>query len=415
MLILGLAAIARADGGLPITLQVRFAADKPDSLYIMTNYGVMISDDLGCTWRWICEPNVGYGGAYIPEIAVARDGTIYATSFFGLRISRDGGCNFTSTISEGYVAGLAIDESDAIWASTAQSSVENDVYQSTDNGATFVPRGLASTTHRWSTIRAAGGRVYVSGADEQKTAQLRRLDGTVWTPLPTTGIEVGTPPTLRIAAIDPDNTDIVYVISERNNADLLYRSGDGGMTWQLVHQAASGKLTDVVVIDTSRVVVTALEWKGIVLEGGQPKLSTDRGLTFAEWPNVPTMACATVAPNGKLHACGANWEPDYAAIIRNDDDAWTKVFRFTELAGPLQCGMGSGQATKCEPLWPAVENNFLPSGPVCGPLAVEPPMDGPPMHEPPDSCCGVGARPTSLVWAFAVLALLSAFPCRRPR
>jgi hypothetical protein len=126
LFVLALASDVRGDGGIPQTLQVRFAADKPDSIYAMTNYGPVVSHDAGCTFFWLCEANVGYGGAYIPELAVARDGTIVATSFFGLRVSHDGGCNFTSVISDGFVAGVAIDEG-TIWATTAESSHENDV------------------------------------------------------------------------------------------------------------------------------------------------------------------------------------------------------------------------------------------------------------------------------------------------
>jgi hypothetical protein len=409
--VLALASGVRADGGIPQTLQVRFAADKPDSIYAMTNYGPIVSHDAGCTFFWLCETNVGYGGAYIPDLAVTRDGTILATSFVGLRVSHDGGCTFTSVINDGFVAGVAIDDN-TIWASTADSSRENDVYTSTDNGVTFTPRGLASTTHRWSSVRASQGRVYVAGIDTNQVAQVRRLDGEQWTPLPTTGIVFGTPPTLRIAAIDPERTSTVYLVSEHSYNHSLYRSIDGGMTWTLVHESA-GKIKDVVVRGES-VIVTAMVREGMILVGATPMISTDGGLTFAPYAGAPTLACAELSPSGALHGCGANWEPDFAAIARDDGNAWTKLFRFTELAGPLACPADSGQTKICEPLWTPLDVELMTTGPVCGTLAtdggttIKPPT-------PPESCCGVGARPTSLLWAFVVVFLLSACPYRRLR
>src|SRR5436190_21358113 len=102
---------ARADGGIPQTLQIHFAADKPSSIYVVTNYGVLVSDDDGCTMRWICEQNVGYGSsAYIPQFAVTRDGTMYASGFNGLRISRDGGCSWEGSIGQTFVTDVGIDD-----------------------------------------------------------------------------------------------------------------------------------------------------------------------------------------------------------------------------------------------------------------------------------------------------------------
>ena len=75
------AAVAHADGGIPETLQIHFAADKPQSLYVVTSYGLMISHDDGCTFDWVCEQVIGYAGTnYIPQFAVTRDGSIFATS-----------------------------------------------------------------------------------------------------------------------------------------------------------------------------------------------------------------------------------------------------------------------------------------------------------------------------------------------
>ena len=414
-LVLALASIARADGGSPQTLQIHVAADRPDSLYVVTNYGLIISHDGGCTFDWVCEPNVGYGGNYIPQFEVARDGAIFATSFGGLRISRDGGCSFSTVLAPAqFVASVAIAPANGdVWATTATGGAENDVFVSRDGGATFAPGGLASTTIRWESVRVAPGdpeRVYAAGIDDAGTAQLRRRDAGGWTELPATGIDVGSPAALRIAAIDPTDPGVVFVVSQgalaSGTGDRLYRSRDAGVTFEAVYEQY-GFIRDVLALDAQTVIVTSMVFEGPALVGGEPVISTDGGATFAPMAGAPRLACVTTGIDGALLGCGPNWEPDFMAVARRDGETWTKLFRFVELAGPLACPAGTGGAEICERLWPDVDFILKTTGPVCGPLAVDgaPQLPKPP-GTPPDSCCGVAAGPSSLAWAIALTWLL---------
>lgn len=63
------------------------------SLHVATTFGLLVSHDDGCSFRWICEQNIGYGGTFDPKYRIAGDGTLFATTFSGLRVIRDdGGC-----------------------------------------------------------------------------------------------------------------------------------------------------------------------------------------------------------------------------------------------------------------------------------------------------------------------------------
>ena len=55
---------------------------------------IYVTKDDGATFRWACEDAIGYSGTFDPKFEIASDGTIYATTFDGLRVSRDGGCTF---------------------------------------------------------------------------------------------------------------------------------------------------------------------------------------------------------------------------------------------------------------------------------------------------------------------------------
>ena len=83
--------IAHANGRPPLTNGVFFKSGDPHSQYVRTTFGLLISHDDGTTFNWVCEQNIGYGGVFDPKYAIATDGTIFATTFTGLRVSRDGG------------------------------------------------------------------------------------------------------------------------------------------------------------------------------------------------------------------------------------------------------------------------------------------------------------------------------------
>src|SRR5678816_4665147 len=85
--------VALANGRPPITNGVKFRPGDNHSLYVATTFGLLVSHDDGCSFRWVCEQNIGYGGTFDPQYRIATDGAIFATTFTGLRVSRDGGCD----------------------------------------------------------------------------------------------------------------------------------------------------------------------------------------------------------------------------------------------------------------------------------------------------------------------------------
>src|SRR3569833_3359292 len=99
-LVLALESLASANGRPPLTNGIHFKPGDPHSMYVATTCGLLGSHDDGCTMNWVCEQNIGYGGEWDPKYAIGADGTIFATTYTGLRVSRDGGCSFTTATSE---------------------------------------------------------------------------------------------------------------------------------------------------------------------------------------------------------------------------------------------------------------------------------------------------------------------------
>nr|MBA3463453.1 hypothetical protein [Deltaproteobacteria bacterium] len=140
-------AIAVANGRAPLTNGIYLRPGDDRSLYVRTTFGLIISHDDGCTFRWVCEKAIGYGGEFDPKYAIATDGTIFATTFTGLRVSRDNGCTWSTAteaqpagdpgrIAEMWIDALDISSTGDVWVATAESAKPNDVYRSTDNGVT---------------------------------------------------------------------------------------------------------------------------------------------------------------------------------------------------------------------------------------------------------------------------------------
>jgi hypothetical protein len=426
--------VALGNGRAPRTNGIHFQPGDSRSLYVATTFGLLISHDDGCSFRWICEQNLGYGGTFNPKYRIARDGTIFATTYTGLRVSRDGGCSFATATAElpagdpGRIAGAWIDAIDIaptgdVWVATANSGSPNDIYRSTDSGRTFAPSGLASPAIWWKSVAVApsrAARIYASGyqvagalPDGGQTPPTTHLEisddtGASWQESPLTGVGFGAMPLVYVLGVDPADPDVVLIASSLANAsvgDRLYRSSDGGTTWTDVLDTAS-PILDLAFEHTGAVVVATL--------GAASFRSADRGASFQPLTGAPQLACVGQRGDGAVFGCGANWEPDFQAVARTGDGAtWGKVFRFVELAGPVACPAGTAEHDTCAGLWPAVQQQFGATGPTCG---AEPTPDNtpPPPPKRAGGCCDAGGVSGGL-GAIALVALCGGATLRRRR
>jgi len=54
---------------------------------------LVVSHDGGKTWAWMCEDAIGYSGMYDPHYSYTSTGALFASTFNGLRVLRNG-CTF---------------------------------------------------------------------------------------------------------------------------------------------------------------------------------------------------------------------------------------------------------------------------------------------------------------------------------
>src|SRR6476469_3039501 len=96
LLIAALAPSAFANGRAPGTSTIHFREGHEQDIAAGMTFGLLLSHDGGTSWHWMCETAVGYGGLWDPDYSYLQDGTLFATTFNGLRSMSDG-CTFAST------------------------------------------------------------------------------------------------------------------------------------------------------------------------------------------------------------------------------------------------------------------------------------------------------------------------------
>lgn len=55
-LLLGVTGRAQADGAFPDEFSIHFPPDAPNRILIGANFGLLVSEDDGLSWRYACEP-----------------------------------------------------------------------------------------------------------------------------------------------------------------------------------------------------------------------------------------------------------------------------------------------------------------------------------------------------------------------
>lgn len=422
---------AQANGRPPLSVKLEFRPGSTTDILVGVTFGLMVTDDDAVTWRWICESAVGFQGTFDPDYEYAATGTIFATTFDGLRYTRDK-CTWSGVpapLGNWLVTSVAIGPDGTVYAGAADPVLGSGIFRSTDDGASFQPTGNLNQSFDWfDTIEVAPGdpqRIYVTGykldgANPRQKLLFRSLDGGAsWQPLPTSAF-VGTDLSdLQVMAIDPSNPDVVYVkmtFSARTLQEALFRTANGsrptnigGPQWTRV-LTVPANINAVVVRDSGEV------WATTRTVGTYR--STDGGMTFAQVDGLTYEgSCLVERPGDRsLWMCANNLPPDLMAVGRSETGAvgtWTPRLRYADMVGPVRCQAGNNQRDDCEAnLWCGLKDQMGATSEEIDCTAVDAP--GPPPDDP-KPCCGANGRPPGLEIGLAALFLLWRGRSRRRR
>jgi photosystem II stability/assembly factor-like uncharacterized protein len=218
-------------------------ANKPDRVYLALNDGVYRSDNVGASWAKVMSATYnGNGDMRWTGECLAVDPltstVIYAgTRADGLYRSTDEGAAWTkiTSVPNGGVNGVrtvVVDPATTISSRSAKIYVGipgSGVYRSTDGGTTFAALAGAPTSP--NRMAVVDGNVYVAHA-----TGVTVWNGTSWKDITPAGGTGKNYCGLSIEASDHLKIAVCQRYSTFNNP--LYRSSDGGTTWQQMNTTA---------------------------------------------------------------------------------------------------------------------------------------------------------------------------------
>ncbi len=364
-----------ANGRYPSAAQLARDPADPQHFVVQTTYGFLQSTDGGQTWHWICEVSVGYDGQEDPFIGILANSSILAATSQGLSLSADHGCGWAKIAAPEYLGrlpaiDLIVDPQDpkhAIVLDVSEDQQHHQLMATHDNGMTWtqlgdaLPNNAEGLTLEFAPSRLT--RLYVSarvGANQDQHAILRSDDGGLtWVTLPfnptmldQNGVPLAADQTqvlgTYIGAVDPALPDTVWLRVRRSfNPDQLWRSQDGGVTWQQAFQSPKGKLFGFALSpDGKQVAVGATNpqpgmWRANTADLKFTQLN-DMSTYCLKWLDTGLYVCADEILDGMT-----------IGLSTDNGDHFTAVHHRDELT-QLTCSDTSRTAVLCTKLWPLV-------------------------------------------------------------
>lgn len=361
-LVLAATGLAHANGRPANTSTINFRQGHEQDIAAGMTFGMVISHDGGATWRWMCEKAILYGGLYDPDYVYNPTGALFATTFDGSLVMRDG-CTFQPTqfakkffsaITQGPNGALFMAAADV--ADTMGNPGDAKIYKSTDNGMTFPVSASAGIVNDWyNSIEVAPSdpnRVYVSGY--RLTAGLRSFQiykstngGTSFTPVTSNTFTTTENSTIDIVGIKDGAPDTLFVrvsLQTDQPGDAIWRSDNGGASWTKIFEKDE-ELSFVVRKNGD--LVAATRTKGTFVARGPTNA------TFVAVTGAPQINCLAENLAGELWACTKNYTMvgmpgDGAGIMKTTDlTSWTKVLQYENILGPVDCATGTRQHDQC--------------------------------------------------------------------
>jgi MYXO-CTERM domain-containing protein len=342
--------LAWADGALPNSQNILTPADRPSEIVLVTNFGVVSTEDGGRTWTWTCEqPQNSFGWQY--QISLPPRHRIYALNGDQqLVYTDDDACGWQ--VSGGSLAGLqvadvfvdrgVVDRVLAIGARTiSQGNMLYAVYESTNAGATFgdaiftgaagdgitgVETSVSNPNVIYLTIATFTGTTYVP-------VLARSSDGGASWEMHDLSASLGNGQ-VRLFAVDSDDPNRVYLLwSDPEAGPAVAVTTDGGRSTAVTLPADGSSLTAFQRLPSGTVIVTS-QFNGV------PSLhrSYDHGMTFETVPSPPHVLGLSVRA-GAVYAATDQFMGDGFALATSPDEGttWHPIMGYAQVGAIAGC------------------------------------------------------------------------------
>lgn len=343
-------------------------ADQPRTIALATTFGLILSDDGGATWSWTCEQaaTTSMANAYAvgpPARASARAGDrFYALSpLDGLAFSDDQSCSWTAAAgipSGAVVSDFFVDPSDPDHVLAVASALGDggagsaSVFASHDGGASFgaaplyiAPAGAAIVGVEIA--RSDPNVIYVAsyattGAGRAPALARSSDGGAHWTATDLTaplGAAI-----VRILAVDPQDSALVYLRVIASGQDAVAVTRDGGGSFAVPISFAGGQISAFARLQSGTVLVGALLATPSGGTEGTAVRSSDAAASFQPWTTLPNpthlVGLAERVENGRprLYLSGKNYSDGWALAVSDDEGATlTPLMTYDQVKGIKAC------------------------------------------------------------------------------
>jgi hypothetical protein len=315
--------------------------------------GLVVSEDGGASWHWICENALGVL-ATLYQRGAPPDERLYAITRKGLSRSSDGGCSWQLPgdiaaragdvfADPGEPARVLIVAQTALGGDRVQSDV---LVASNDGGDTFAAPLFATNGYSITSAESAASdprRLYLalSSLQLQHPAIARsRNGGEQWDTLDLS-LQLGRRSfIMRILAVDPHDPERFFLRLSDGARDALAVSRDAGDHVNIVQSLPAGMSAFLRRRDGSLIIASA---------DGSAFISHDDATSFERWPISLHLRALAEADDGTLYAATNSKIDGFALASSRDDGAsWQPLFELAQLAGPLACG---DVAERCAASW----------------------------------------------------------------
>jgi len=415
---------ARANGAFPDAQSVIVPADRPHEITLATNFGLISSSDDAQSWTWVCESDATNNG-YLYQVGPPPLDRLFALSGDGkLAFSDDRAC--TWTIAGGAtLSGSAVDlfpdplDTQRVLAIVSPNGklggqTTYTLVETHDGGKTFDLLLTAAKSQLFTGVEVARRdtkTIYVTSTTPPDFAPvLIRSDSSgAWQTIALTGL-VSTD--TRLVAVDPGNTNKIFLRATTANGEALAVVDDAGGTVETPVVLEGGRLTAFVHLAAGAILVAGETPQ-------EPFLyrSTDEGLTFTRLTSAPHLR-ALAERDGIVWGAADNKADGYALVSSaNAGDTWQPVMRFQQVTAINACVKASCQSSCVNELdlvmWPKAICGSDPLPPLADASPPEGGQAGTPMPievSGRSGCaCGMVAvhRHEGATGALLVLALLA--------
>jgi len=413
-----------ANGRFPTAQHLVEYPGDPQRLLLRTTFGLLLSRDSGASWSWVCEKAVGFRDNDDPPVDVTSSGALLVGVFGGLRISRDGGCEWATApeIKDKYVKDVSVfpnDPSKAVLVVSNGSSdgtFTNQVYKTEDDGVTWtqlgpnLPNDLIPYT--LDVAPSNPSHVYVTArldsADAGNTDLGRLLQlsaaGTAWESVPIPGN--GDP---YLSAVDPNDEKVVYVRMDDIETDRLVVSRDAGNTFtEAMSAAGTPGMLGFALSPDGKTVLLGVDPNGLYRAPASTLVFEqiqDFRVQCLTWTTNAIYSCSSYFLDGSFVEAGF-------LLGRSADNgaSFSPLWRrLGDVVGPIECAAGTTSEKLCPGTWPTVQCNTLGKCPTRDAGAGS---DGGPNGGSNDggsescSCRQVASGSAALLPLFGLLALL---------